>query len=115
MHPAGHGDDAGDFTSAPLWACGILKRARSRERGGAAARRLFMANVEHYRQLRPELDLGGDAPLEAYERQAAHYTWRHEFLDASWLDVPKRPPAWLWIRTASSGLVVAAEWPEKRP
>ena len=75
VHPAGHGDDAGDFTSAPLWACGVFKRARSRERGGAAARRLFMANFERYRELRPELDLGGDAPLEAYERQAAHYTF----------------------------------------
>jgi hypothetical protein len=36
--------------------------------------------------------------------------WRHEFVDAGWLDFGVRPD-WLWIRTTASGLVVVADFP----
>jgi hypothetical protein len=125
VYPAGDTPDPTRLGVTPFWASGILKRDRKKERGGALARRLAMANVAAYRKLRPELNLGGDMPLEAYERQAAHYTfegmdeepryagfslWRHEFTGSEWLDLGVRPD-WLWIGTTWGGVVVVAEWP----
>ena len=82
-----------------------------------------------YSELRPELDEGDDAPLELFERQAAHFTfegmddakrlfagfslWRHAFVEARWLEVRVRPD-WLWIRTASGAIVVAGDYPGER-
>lgn len=76
-----------------------------------------------YARVRPELALG-DAPLELYERQVAHFTfermgdgfaehagfaiWQHDFIDARWLDMGGRY-RWLWIRMRPVSIVAAEE------
>lgn len=46
-------------------------------------------------------DLGGFVSLSL---------WRHEFVESRWIKLPARP-GWLWIRTGTGGLVVAADFP----
>lgn len=143
VYPVGEEPDEGEepraFAGGGLWVAGWFKRDRATEQGRAAARRAMMEAGEAtgYDKLRPELDLG-DSPLEEYERQAAHFTfkemddssgsgfdrpgsgfagfslWRHDFIESRWLAIPVRPD-WLWIRiTGAAGLVVAADFPNAR-
>lgn len=67
------GDEPRAFATG-LWVAGRFKRDLEGEQDAAAARRALMAKMPRYRELRPELDLGDEAPLEEYERQSALYT-----------------------------------------
>jgi hypothetical protein len=135
--PGGNATEPGDdFMTGALSASGVFKRDRKGETGGAGARRMLVEAADWYRDRHPDLDVG-DAPLELYERQAAHFTfegmddamgsfrpgtaatnfagftlWRDDFVDAEWLEYGIRPH-WLWIRTAHSGVVVVAEFPSR--
>jgi hypothetical protein len=78
----------------------------------AAGLRRELSDV--YETIAPDLALGGDAPLEMYERQVAYYTfegmddyegssvhlalWEHMFGEARDLGLAGGPYEWLWIR-----------------
>jgi hypothetical protein len=143
LYPASGGDEPGDFTTSGLFVVGRLERDQPTSQVSAELRRRLAERSAWYGEKRPDLDLG-DAPLESYERQVAHFTfehmddrrlasirigdpsqdneeanlrglvgvslWRHDFIEARWLDLGVRPD-WLWIRTSAGGLVVAADFP----
>jgi hypothetical protein len=126
--PVSEGDQPEGFTES-VFASGIFRRDHEDEQVSAHARRAMMeaSGETGYAEIRPELNLG-NAPLEGYERQAAHFSfegatrgittnlfagfsfWRHTFQESSWLSLAARPD-WLWIRsTGPLGLVVVAEF-----
>jgi hypothetical protein len=116
-HSGGAEPQPDDFVSG-LAAWGRFKPVDNQ---AAAARR---ALSDFYAEKLPELALG-DAPLELYHRQVAHYTfedmddlhdrfagfalWQHGFIEARWLDLGGRFH-WLWIRAGPLGFVVAEEF-----